>query len=376
MTGSAASVPAENPRCTGIDVLRIICMFLVLTLHILGNGGILDSYAQFSAGYELSWFIEIAAFVAVDCYALISGYVGLRAHHRYTNLAVLWLRVWFWSVLLTAADCIIERAADWDERLLRALFPVMSQRWWYFTAYFALFFLMPALNFVIEHLPQRDARRLVTGCIVLFSVMPVLSVLPGIRGGDDLFGTDNGYSVLWLAVLYLIGAYIRKYEPFSGMKTKTLLLWYGIMTLITWCSMNLIQIASEALLGEYHPGGWLVGYPSPTVLAAAAGLFIAVKRADIEGPRLRRFVHAVSGLSFSVYLIHEHPVIRETLMMGRFMWMAKLHPVLLLPVLAVSAALIFTVCCLLDLLRAGLFRLLRIKERFAGWEDRALADKK
>ena len=86
---------SNTTRNMGIDLLRIVSMFLVVFLHVLGRGGVLESAPILSVNYEIAWFIEIAAYCAVNCYALISGYVGIRGHYRYSNLLLLWLRVAF-----------------------------------------------------------------------------------------------------------------------------------------------------------------------------------------------------------------------------------------------------------------------------------------
>ena len=45
----------------GIDFLRIVSMFMVVCLHMLGRGGILDYAAILSDKYEVVWLLEIAA---------------------------------------------------------------------------------------------------------------------------------------------------------------------------------------------------------------------------------------------------------------------------------------------------------------------------
>ena len=62
-------------RNYGIDALRIVSMFMIVILHTLGHGGILSSVSIFSGKY-----------CAVNCYALISGYVGINSKYRYSKI--------------------------------------------------------------------------------------------------------------------------------------------------------------------------------------------------------------------------------------------------------------------------------------------------
>ena len=76
----------SGERNYGIDLFRIVSMFMVVVLHVLGQGGILDGTIGVAGNYETAWFLETAAYGAVNCYALISGYVGIRSRYRYSTL--------------------------------------------------------------------------------------------------------------------------------------------------------------------------------------------------------------------------------------------------------------------------------------------------
>ena len=66
----------ETKPYLGRDRLRMAAMFMVAVLHVLGAGGVLNSATPLSPDYVTAWLLETAAFCAVNCYALLSGYVG------------------------------------------------------------------------------------------------------------------------------------------------------------------------------------------------------------------------------------------------------------------------------------------------------------
>ena len=76
----------NKERNYGIDVLRMVSMFMVVVLHVLGRGGVLQATKDLSLNYWVSWSLEIAALCAVNCYAIISGYVGYGRKTKYSNL--------------------------------------------------------------------------------------------------------------------------------------------------------------------------------------------------------------------------------------------------------------------------------------------------
>lgn len=89
-------------RNYGIDLLRMLAMWMVIILHILNKGGVLSAAAPLSAGYEAAKLLEAGAYCAVNCYGLISGYVGVQHRFQYSGAIALWLRVTFYTVSITA----------------------------------------------------------------------------------------------------------------------------------------------------------------------------------------------------------------------------------------------------------------------------------
>lgn len=84
-----------NKRNLGIDFLRIISMFMVVALHILGNRGILFNTVLYTMNYNLVWLLEILAYCSVNCYALITGYVSTDTKFKYSRIISLWFQLLF-----------------------------------------------------------------------------------------------------------------------------------------------------------------------------------------------------------------------------------------------------------------------------------------
>lgn len=88
----------HSARNHGIELLRIFAMLLAAVLHILKKGGVITASEGNLAAYSTVWLLEAAAYCAVNCYALISGYVGYSDRPKPLRLArciELWLQVVF-----------------------------------------------------------------------------------------------------------------------------------------------------------------------------------------------------------------------------------------------------------------------------------------
>ena len=89
-------------RSYGIDLLKSVSMLMVVILHILGVGGVLNAAPEGSLASAAVWLLETACICAVNCFGLVSGYVLSRGRYRRSRLLSLWLRVVLESLAITA----------------------------------------------------------------------------------------------------------------------------------------------------------------------------------------------------------------------------------------------------------------------------------
>ena len=267
-------------RNYGIDALRIVSMFMVVLLHTLSQGGIIENSKQ--ANHWVAWFLEIACFCAVNCYALISGYVGVFSKYKLSNFGYIWCQVAFYSVLITFGFLLFCPGIVGKTAILSAFLPVISKQYWYVTAYAVLFLFIPFLNAGIERLSQKQLGFFLITVFILTSLLqPVIQ-----HFWKDVFLMNNGYSALWLIILYVCGGYIRKYGLFKMIKrhrTGMFLLLYLFSTTVTWCSKFLLEVYSERFFGEKTGVNILINYQSITMLASSIFLILAFERINFLG---------------------------------------------------------------------------------------------
>ena len=339
-------------RNYGLDLLRMVSMFMVIILHMMGNGGILAAAAPGSALYWAAWGLETAAYCAVNCYALISGYVGVDTEHKGGSIVNLWLQVAFYTLSITTAFALLIPGSVTADNVLRAFLPVTFRQYWYFTSYFCLFFFLPALNHLLHTLTHRQLKLLLTGAIALFSLLPTLR-------GYDLFQTNSGYSVIWLGALYLLGGYLKQYRPLVHWSAIRGIVVYGVCVVVSWGWKLFAERFFGSALAE--TSGRLINYTSPTILLASVALVTAFAALRLPGG-VRRLISVCAPLAFSVYLIHAQPLVWTHFIQGKFVLLTDLS----LPGFVVGTLLlalgIYCICSVLDLVRYFLFRLLRIRK--------------
>ena len=88
-------------RNYGIDLLKIVSMFMVVVLHVLRHGGILENVPILSINDTVAWVMEILCLCAVNLFALTTGYLCIDKKFNFKNVINLWIWVLFYNVLFT-----------------------------------------------------------------------------------------------------------------------------------------------------------------------------------------------------------------------------------------------------------------------------------
>lgn len=337
-------------RNLGIDLMRIISMYMIVILHVLGQGGVLWNLKNLTLQYNLAWLLEILCYCSVNCYALITGYVMVHSKFRYKKIIKLWLGVLFWSIILTLTMKVINPSLIGKKDILKSMFPIVFNEYWYFSAYFCLFLFIPFINKFINDLDQFTFRRLIFTIIILFLVVGLIT---------DPFGASSGYSFVWLLLAYTMGAYIKKYRCFSSIKSGKIFL--GIILSIFFVFIFKILNIKYPNIGSGLFGSDLfVKYNSLPIMMASVGLFILTLRFHVHNKYFKRFIKRLSPATFGVYIVHTQTWIWECIMKNRFQYLLNYCTSKLFIYVLGYAFIIYMTCSFLELFRIYLFKKINI----------------
>ena len=108
---------------------------------------------------------------------------------------------------------------------------------------------------------------------------------------------QEGTTFVSLIGLYLIGAYIRKYNlnVLRFKKIYDLLIYFGIGILLVILSVIALRFKITSSL---------YGYLNPLIIIESVYLFLFFKKLDI---RYNKFINWVAASAFAVYLFHYNP---------------------------------------------------------------------
>lgn len=339
----------ERSRNYGIDLARLFCMFLVVMCHILETGGVLE--ASVGRKSTVSWLLHVLPYCAVDCYALISGYVSFSEKekplrlNKYINL---WLQVAFYSFFITFGAYFLKPEAIGIKGLVMSLFPVSTYQYWYFSAYTVVFLFSPWLNNFVRKSEKDSLSKFILVAFILFSVLNIFSVNLGFY---DPFRLEDGFSAIWLVFLYIVGSWLKKSNFLAEIKSKLKLLILVTLILLLWLFKVLFPNSSVAKS--------FLNYTSPFVLIMSVLMLLLFSEIKIKGVA-KKLIMILSPAAFGVYLIHFQPLIKAHFLSNGFVWVTR-YPTWLFPFVLIGCAFaVYIVCLIIELIRIQVFKLVRV----------------
>lgn len=330
----------KTPRASNLELLRVLCMLLIIGDHLTGQGGIAD-YSTLSSSFAFC-LIGCGSRIACSVFVLIGSWFLCEQPFQTRRPLSLWLSLWLYTVPVTLL-CALGGLPVSFGTLRWAAFPASTRQLWFISDYLVLLVCAPLLGRILHGLP-RAAHR---GLLVVLAV-PLVAY-------PTLFAEDGVVSDLaWMFLYeYLLAAYLRRYPDnrlsrLLRRRSVALLLGIGLPLLNTaaraWLEWQ-GQTDSKAFqyIAYYRTG--LGALPN---LLAALALFFLFQSLNLGS---RRWINALAGTTLGVYILHQVPAFRDFLWNGIFQ--AQAHHGSVAYTLFVIAAT-FAGCALIDALRTRL----------------------
>lgn len=346
----------RSKRNANIELLRLLSMLMVMTLHCLAWSGAL--YQQQGTADLLYWGLEALCVPAVNCFVLISGYFLVKTPFRVAKLLQIAGAVWSYAFLCSLLAAILSGEALSARSVLMMLFPLITKRYWFINAYLALYLLSPFLNRLILSLSKRQMTALTAVLCAILILRPTL--FPRAWAQDQ----SAGLSVFFFTALYLIAAWIRLYYRPAKPHGRICLLSYFCLSGALLASKLILQrvpgISPETVTRYYS-------YDSLPVVAQACALFLAALSAKPGSGSVWERVSRLAGYSLAAYLIH-YPLTK--VLWTRILPVSSLLsvPAAGIPAILLAVLLVYLLCAGIETLRQLLIRRLPPCRRLQKWE--------
>ena len=264
-------------------------------------GGALNISEGINRG--LLYFLEALNVCAVNVFVLINGFFDVE--HQKRDLMKP-LKLIIQVMIFNLAFYVLRVIAGSNSPSVKGIISVLIPANWFITIYCGLYVISPFINVLLKRLSQRDYQLFLTISLVAFSAYPMLvDILEEFTQKTfnglstiGMYGSQYGYTIVNFMLLYIIGAYIRRF----GIKVPSLKLLIALL-------INTIILAAWGLLDEMlgynmfdfvhvERNAW--EYCNPLVIFQAVIIFTLFMRMKF----VNNVVNKLASAAFCVYLIH------------------------------------------------------------------------
>lgn len=283
----------KNFRNSNIELLRIILMIFVVTLHYNGMCGNAMELCTTGINFYFTRFTEALCVCAVDCFMIISGFflayntkIKLK---KILDILLIVIGINFFSEIIT----IIFTHSFSFKSLIRCIFPEN----YFATFYIVTYIFSPFITFIFDRLNRKQSTIFILLLTLLFLIYPTLYDSINAVTGLSLSGMDTingagagnagGYTIVNFIVMYCIGVYINRAQ-FEKSKIIRFALPAFFVSLIL-IFLNLLFIPQTALC-----------YYNIFVVINALSLFLIFNSFSFNAP----VINFISKATFGVFCLH------------------------------------------------------------------------
>ena len=164
-------MPGKTTRSSNLELLRILCMLLIIGDHLTGQSGIAD-YTTLPSSFAFC-LIGCGSRIACSVFVLIGGWFLCEQPYKTRRPLSLWLSLWLYTVPVTLLCKLAGLDVSWGA-LRWAAFPASTRQLWFISDYLLLLLCVPLLNRLLRGLSRPAHRGLLAVLAVPLIVYPTL----------------------------------------------------------------------------------------------------------------------------------------------------------------------------------------------------------
>lgn len=284
-------IQTEHRRESGIELLRIIAMFLVLTVHcgfrFLGIPTAEEAHSFFLETSSRLFFQNLSI-GCVDIFVLISGWFGIKLTKK--GLGKYLFQCLYFSILLYVIALLFNISTLDIKGIVSTVF--IGKEYWFVKSYLCLLLCAPILNEFVKHTTKRMHFN------ILIALLSFQTVFAWIYPSVDFI--SNGYSVVSFSILYLLARYVRLYIAINLSEMKIALMIVGCI---------LVNTVTQLTCVYYNIPGYrlITSYINPLVIFESLLFVVLFSRLKFSS----NSINIIASSCFAVYLLHTHVSIFE-----------------------------------------------------------------
>lgn len=296
----------ERERLSNFELLRVIAMTMIIGHHLAIHSGFEVDKSLICFNRFVLEFLQSGGKFGVVLFVMISGYFSIKkTDFKLKKLLTLWGMVEFYSVLFAVCHVLTGGGITLNE-LKSVIFPLISEEYWFITAYFLLMIISPVINRGLLQLSKEEFSKFLCIIIFVWTVIPIIFNI-----------SFQGNNVIHFFVIYTIGGYLRLYGfKFTERWIFTKCLVVGILGyLCLFLSCVIIDYVGIYVEMVRPYSQHLFKTNSFFLIVIAVIIFSGFKKLNLCCNNINNF----AKLTLGIYLIHDNRYIRP------FLWEKLFH---------------------------------------------------
>ncbi|MDO5157141.1 MAG: acyltransferase [Eubacteriales bacterium] len=291
----------KRERDLNMDLMRFVCMFMVISLHYFGEGGGTASPDASSFNVLFGSLIVVFCRGAVNCFFMNTGYFlpalkeqKINLRNSFTGVKKLYVQVWCYSFFVFSIAILMGLSQFSISGFLRAIFPCLGNQYWFITVYLLIALLKPFLAKLGESLSNQELK---IGLAILFA----FDVIQAVYGVNVFNEQGNGF--LHAVTMVAFGYSLRRGVVRSINKWQAILLYFIACIALRGSGIIINRIPMSPI--SYWEN--MMVYNSPLVVLIAYAVFCFFSDVKVKTTIFSKF----SGSVLAAYLIQDHSTMRE-----------------------------------------------------------------
>lgn len=118
-------------------------------------------------------------------------------------------KVMFYSIIVASVCILLKINTISVSDGVRTVFPLLTDAYWFFTAYILLYIISPLLNEIFNRCSREKLNALL---FIMWFIITVCFKLNPFTTGDNYLSGAHG--IVWLSFLYMVGAVLHRFPDF------------------------------------------------------------------------------------------------------------------------------------------------------------------
>ncbi len=331
----------KNTRNSNFELLRIIAILMITAYHYVVHG------ATDVGGGILLNASSLWGKAGVNLFCLLTGYMLVKKEKiTYSRLKTVEWQILFYTLLGLLVGFILGKHIGLGS-LLYSIAPIITEHYWYMTAYVIVFLFSPYINLLINSLDGKQLGKLLLISYIAWCIIPFFTL----REYTGMFWSQ----LIWFFVMYVTGAYIHIIPEKFSKRTYIYALWISNVLLI-------LSVVVIAWLSNYCD--ILTNYityfrwsNSPLIVIICISM---MRIADMTSPRSVLWINYLASLVLGMYLFQENIFFQDLCWHD---WFNNTMPSTLLSRLLHVLISVTCVCIiggLIEIIRIRIFKIIRL----------------